>query len=300
MKSLLVIGGTGFIGYHVISEAKKRGYKIYSVSLHKPKNKRVHKGIKYIKADITNFKAFKKKIKINFRYVINAGGYGYHPDFGKEGNKIIKDHFLGLTNILNVLEFKKLKKFIHLGSSAEYGNVKSRLKESNKCAPNTPYSIAKISCTQLLLNLFKINKFPVTILRLFQVYGPKQDNNRIIPFIINNCLKDKKFTTTRGDQLCDFCYIDDVVKAIFKSLESKKTNGEIINIGSGKPTKIKSVILLITKLIKKGSPIIGALNYKKNTNMKNYPSIAKAKQKLKWKPIVELNKGIKKTIKSYK
>ena len=132
------------------------------------------------------------------------------------------------------------------------------------------------------------------------MYGPKQDNNRIIPFIINNCLKDKKFTTTRGDQLCDFCYIDDVVKAIFKSLESKKTNGEIINIGSGKPTKIKSVILLITKLIKKGSPIIGALNYKKNTNMKNYPSIAKAKQKLKWKPIVELNKGIKKTIKSYK
>ena len=66
MKSLLVIGGTGFIGYHVISEAKKRGYKIYSVSLHKPKNKRVHKGIKYIKADITNFKAFKKKNKNKF------------------------------------------------------------------------------------------------------------------------------------------------------------------------------------------------------------------------------------------
>ena len=47
---------------------------------------------------------------MNFRYIINAGGYGYHPDFGKEGNKIIQDHFLGLTNILNVLDFKKLKK----------------------------------------------------------------------------------------------------------------------------------------------------------------------------------------------
>ena len=60
MKSLLVIGGTGFIGYHVISEAKKKGYKIYSLSLNKPKNKRVHKGIKYIKADITNLKRLKK------------------------------------------------------------------------------------------------------------------------------------------------------------------------------------------------------------------------------------------------
>ena len=60
MKSILVIGGTGFIGYHVIGEAKRRGYKIYSVSLNKPKNKRVHKGVKYIRADITNFKAIKK------------------------------------------------------------------------------------------------------------------------------------------------------------------------------------------------------------------------------------------------
>ena len=94
MKNLLVIGGTGFIGYHVIKEAKKRGFRVYSISLNLPKKKRFHKGVKYLKVDITNYQQLKKKLNINFIYVINAGGYGIHPDFGKEGDKLIKNHFL--------------------------------------------------------------------------------------------------------------------------------------------------------------------------------------------------------------
>ena len=73
--------------------------------------------------------------------------------------------------------------------------------------------------------------------------------------------------------------MDDVIKAIFKALISKTTNGEIINIGSGKPLQIKKIIHLTTKLIGKGKPKIGSLDYKKNTNMKNFPSIEKAKKK---------------------
>lgn len=300
MKNLLVIGGTGFIGYHVIKEAKKRGFKVYSISLNHPKKKRFHKGVKYIKADITNYQQLKKKINENFIYVINAGGYGVHPNFGKEGDELIKNHFFGLINIIKVLNLKSIKKFVQIGSSAEYGKKKSPLKEIYKCNPNTPYSIAKFLSTNLLLNLSKKKMLPVTVLRLFQVYGPKQDSNRIIPFLIKNCINDRKFPTTKGLQLCDFCYIEDVIRAIFKALNNKSKNGEIINIGSGRPIKIKNIIQLITKLIGKGKPIIGALNYKKGTNMKNYPNIQKAKRILNWRPMIDIKHGIEKTLISYK
>ena len=80
---------------------------------------------------------------------------------------------------------------------------KSPLREIYKCNPNTPYSIAKFLSTNLLINLSK-KKLPVTVLRLFQVYGPKQDSNRIIPFLIKNCIKDRKFRTTKGLQLLRF------------------------------------------------------------------------------------------------
>ena len=222
-----------------------------------------------------------------------------HPDFGKKGDLLIKSHFLGLLNILKILKKKDLKKFVQIGSSAEYGKIKPPIKESSFGSPQTPYAIAKLSCTNFLLHLFQIHKFPVVILRLFQVYGSNQASDKILPFLIKNCKKDKKFLTTSGEQYCDFCHIDDVVNAIFKSLLKVKTNGEIFNIGSGKRIQIKYLIKLVKKLIGKGKPIFGGIKYKKGTNMGNFPNINKAKTKLNWKPRISLIDGLKKTISSF-
>ena len=300
MRKLLIVGGTGFIGYHLIKEARKRKYKITSISINRPKKLRYLKGVDYVQADISNYKILKKKLNTNFDFVINAGGYGIHPEFGKEGSRLIYSHLQGLINLLQILNLKKIKKFIQIGSSAEYGKIKSPIKESALCRPQTPYAIAKFLCSKYLIKFFIDMKFPVTIFRLFQVYGPKQDDNRIIPFLINNCLKNEKFSTTEGKQICDFCHVNDVVNAIFKSINNKKTNGLILNVGSGKPVSIKKVINLVLKIIGKGKPIFGGLDYRKDTNKNNYPNIAKAKKKLSWRPKILIEDGISKTIESFK
>ena len=121
----------------------------------------------------------------------------------------------------------------------------------------------------------------------------------MIPFIINNCLKNKTFSTTEGNQICDFCHIDDIVNIIFKSFKNKKSNGEIINVGSGQPIQLKRVFKLIIKKIGKGKPKIGGLNYEKKKNKISFPSIARAKKILKWRPKISFEKGIFNTIKSY-
>lgn len=301
MKNLLVVGGTGFIGFHIIKKAKKKKFTISSISLHNPKKNRLHKDVNYIKVDIADLRSLNNKLKnISIDYVINAGGYGEHPDFGTKGTKLIKSHLYGTINLLQIVKKKKIKKFIQIGSSAEYGKVKSPIHESTECLPNTPYAIAKISCTNIILSLCRNIKFPATIFRLFQVYGPFQDKNRVIPYLIKNCLQNKKFKTTSGNQYNDFCHVDDVVDAIFKSLFLKSTNGKIINLGSGKPLKIINLILLIKKIIGKGQPSVGALKYKKGMNMKNFPNINKAKTLLKWRPKIQLIAGIKNTINSLK
>ena len=94
-----------------------------------------------------------------------------------------------------------------------------------------------------ILEFIKKKKFPVTILRLYQAYGPNQDINRFLPFLIINCLKNKKFPTSNGKQYRDFIYISDLVTIIYKCLNNKKAKGQIINVGSGKAYNIKKIIL---------------------------------------------------------
>ena len=121
----------------------------------------------------------------------------------------------------------------------------------------------------------------------------------MIPFTIINALKKVKFNCSAGRQFRDFIYIDDLVSAIVKTLKSKKTNGEIINIGSGNPTNVKKLILKICKLAKGGKPQFGKVLLRKDEILKLYPSLNKVKKILNWQAKVNLDKGLKKTIKYF-
>ena len=153
--------------------------------------------------------------------------------------------------------------------------------------------------TKYCLNAFKKSFFPVTILRPYLVYGPGQNINRLIPFIISNCLKNKNFPCSSGEQIRNFLFIEDFVKAIFKTLASKNAIGEIINVGSNKNLKVKKVILMITNHLNSGNPMFGQIKLRKDESKKYYPNIRKANSILKWKPYVQFEKGINHTIKFY-
>lgn len=151
----------------------------------------------------------------------------------------------------------------------------------------------------MFLKLYKQNNFPVSIIRLYLVYGPNQEPNRLVPITILNALKKNKFDCSHGNQLRDFIHVNDVVKSIFKVLNYKKSNGEIFNIGSGKGVKVKEVIKRICKIIGSGKPQFGKIKIRKDEISKLYPNISKARKILKWKPKIKLNIGLKKTINYY-
>tara|TARA_Y100000590_G_C15652288_1_gene989272 strand:- start:14 stop:466 length:453 start_codon:yes stop_codon:yes gene_type:complete len=150
------------------------------------------------------------------------------------------------------------------------------------------------------MKLYKTHKFPSVVLRLFSVYGPNQDKNKVIPQIIEGCIKNKKFSVSEGRQYRDFCLVSDVVNAIFLCLRSKNTVGEVFNIGSGKPIKIKKLVKLFCKKIGKGKPEFGKIKYREDENMNLFPDIKKAKFKLKWKPKKNLINGLNITLSSFK
>ena len=295
-NNILIVGGTGFIGYHLAKRSLKKGWTVTSISSKAPKKKRYLPKVKYLLCDITKKKVLRRNIQKQFKYVVNLGGYVDHSN--KE--KTFQSHYIGCKNLTEILLKKAPKAFIQIGSSIEYGNAKSPQKENFRCNPKSVYGKAKLLASKHLLNLFKKQEFPSTVLRLYQAYGPRQDLNRFIPIIISGCIKNKQFPCSKGNQLRDFLYVDDVVNAILKSLTNKNARGQIINIGSGKPRKIKNIIDYIKRTSKGGYPQFGRVKLRKDEILEVYPDIKKAKNKINWSPRISFKKGLKITINSYK
>ena len=293
-KSVLVVGGTGFIGYHLIKFLQKKKFVITSISTKKPKKLRKLKKVEYLKCNISKINDL-KKIDKQFDHIVNLGGYVNHH------NKKLtyESHYIGSVNLYNVFKETKLKSFIQIGSSLEYGKTKSPQNEDKLSKPRSIYAKSKQLSSKFFLEKFKKNNFPVVILRGYQIYGPKQDNNRLIPIVINNCLRNKSFPCTKGNQLRDFLFIDDFVRAIYIALKKKRALGKAINIGYGEPIKVKTIISKIVSIIKKGKPQFGKINIRKDEIKYLYPSITKAYKIMNWQPKVKLFNGLKKTILSF-
>ena len=298
-KKLLVIGGTGFLGSHVCREAIKKNYRVICVSTKKTKFNLIKK-VKYIKCDISNSTTIKRKLNFEVDYIINFGGYVDHSD----KNKTYQSHFKGCKNLIDFYQKKKIKKFIQIGSSLEYGKTKSPHKEKTMTKKvillKSIYAKSKLLSTNYCMNAFKKNFFPVIVLRPYLVYGPGQKIDRLIPFIISKSLTNKTFPCSSGVQLRNFLFVEDFVKAIFKTLTKKNVNGEIINIGSNNNLKVKKVILMIKNYLNSGKPMFGKIKLRKDESIKYYPSIKKAKNLINWKPLIQFEKGLIQTIKYYK
>lgn len=295
MKKILIIGGTGFVGFHLAAKVLKKKWKVTSVSTKNPKSFRKLQGVKYLKVDISKKKNI-KKIRGNFNYIVNLSGY---VDHGKK-KKTYESHYLGCKYLSDYFLKKKIEKFIQIGSSLEYGKLRSPQHENIETKPdrlNSIYAKSKLLATNYLINLYKKHNFQCAVIRLFLVYGENQDVNRLIPFVIKKCLNNEKFDTSNGNQIRDFLHINDCTDAIIKILQSKEANGEIINIGYGKGIKVKNVINLIKKKIGKGVPNLGSIPLRKDESKIMYSSIKKAKKIINWKPKIKIKAGLYRTIK---
>ena len=152
-KKILIIGGTGFIGFHLINLLKIKDFDIVSVSKNRFSRNKI-KNIRYIFFDFTKKKNFKLLDKYKFDIVINLGGNVDH--FNK--TLTVASQFSAVKNLIDYFKDKKLKIFIQIGSCAEYGVSVSPQKEQNKCQPKLIYARTKLRATKYIQKFCKKKK----------------------------------------------------------------------------------------------------------------------------------------------
>jgi len=296
---LLVIGGTGFIGSHLLREAINKGWACTSLSLHKPSSDRYIEGVEYFQCDLNDAVRMSLCVSRGFEYVVNLGGYIDHKKYCDGGKELIDSHFVGMLNLVQALPRDDLKCFVQIGSSDEYGNATSPQHEELRERPISPYSLAKVASTHFLQMLHLTEDFPAVIVRLFLTYGAGQATSRFMPQIITGCLNNTQFPVSEGMQLRDFCHVDDVVQAILIVLLDIKSIGEIFNVASGQPVTIRSMIERVQMAIGQGEPMFGEVSYRDGENMELYADNQKIRRVLGWQPEIALTEGLDKTIEWY-
>ena len=300
-SKVLVVGGGGFIGTALSKTLNTEGARVISLVNSDTKKRESLPNVTTITADIREHTSLKKALaNYSFDYVFNLGGYIDHSPYLEGGRNVVDVHYTGMLNLLNQVFTPSLKKFVQVGSSDEYGNRPSPQSENLREVPISPYSAAKAGATHLIQALSRTEGFPGVVVRLFLVYGPGQSDKRFLPQVIKGCLEGRTFPTSAGEQLRDFCYIEDVVDGLLLSAFKPEAVGRVINIASGRPVSIISVIEKVVELVGSGQPDFGSYPYRTCENMKLYADISVAKSLLDWKPKTTLEEGLKKTVDYYR
>jgi len=265
MEKVIITGGKGFLGKR-LNELLKGDYDIL---IFDKQNGR----------DVTKMEDFEN---LDADYVIHLAALTRSQDEEDMFNVNVKGTF-------NVLKFcKNVKaKLIFASSSAVYGNAESPIKEDNNLNIISFYGLTK-SLGEELCRFYNQNyNIPITILRVFNLYGPGQQKGFVIPDIIHQ-LENEKIILRNSYSKRDFIYIDDVVESVKKSM--KMNSFEIINIGTGKSHSIKEVV----ERIGGGERIVCSQETGKADDI--YADISKEKRILNWQPRVSLDEGLKRVI----
>jgi len=307
---VLVTGGAGFIGYHLVKALLSRRDEVVVVDNFDPfydvRVKRMNvdqfknfPSFKVEEGDITDISFMKKVFKSNsVEKVIHLAALASPPVSMKDPLNYANVNYFGTVNLLELSSQNKVKNFVFASSSSVYGGrTKVPFKETdNITKPISQYAATKAAGELVCYTYHHIYKMPITCLRFFTVYGPNQRPYGMAhqKFIKLICRGEPLPVYGDGSMARDYTYIDDTVSGILLSLDSDLPY-EIFNIGNSTTVTLSEMISMIEKVMKKKAKI-NNLPIPPTEVPITYADITKAKKLLGYEPKTSLEEGIKRQV----
>ena len=317
MKKILITGAGGFIGSHLTQTLIKKGFNVTALFRYNSSNS---KGWLDLDKDETdgNYESkfcdlgdsnlISQLIK-NKDVVVHLAALIGIPYSYQARESYLKTNITGTFNILEACLKNNISNLIHTSTSEVYGTPKKiPITEKNELQPQSPYAASKVGADQLAMSYFKSFQLPLTILRPFNNFGPRQSNRAVIPTIINQVLKKNckeiKIGSTKPTR--DFLYVDDMAAASIHimNLDYKKyllhTDQMLshVNVGTGIDCSIKELAEMIADVTGfKGELIFDSS--KPDGTPRKLMDVSRLKQ-LGWQSSTSLKNGLKETYSWFK
>lgn len=306
MKKILVTGADGFIGSHLTEELVKQGFAVKAFVLYNSFNswgwldrspKEVQENLEVFSGDIRDPYGVKEAMKgcdtVLHLAALIAIPYSYHSPA-----TYIDTNIKGTLNVVQAAKELEVQKVVHTSTSEVYGTAQFvPITEHHPLQGQSPYSASKIGADQIAMSFYQSFGTPVSIIRPFNTYGPRQSARAVIPTVITQIASGKrKIKLGALHPTRDFNYVKDTVRGFMAIAESDKSIGEVINIGSNFEISIGDTVKLIAEAMNVEIEIETdevRLRPEKSEVNRLWADNTKAQQLLGWKPIYGGREGFK-------
>ncbi len=309
-KKILITGADGFIGSHLTEELVRQGYDVRAFVYYNSFNsygwldhsdKEIKSSLEIFSGDIRDPYGVKKAMK-GCTHVLHLASliaipYSYHSPA-----TYVDTNINGTLNIVQAANELEVEKVVHTSTSEVYGTaLYVPIDENHPLQGQSPYSASKIAADQMALSFHRSFATPVSVIRPFNTYGPRQSARAVIPTIIsqlasgNQSIKLGAISPTR-----DFNFIKDTVNGFISVMESEKSIGEVINIGSNYEVSIGETAEMIADIMGVKLQIVTdeqRLRPKKSEVERLWAENKKAKDLLGWCPQYGGKEGFRKGLK---
>jgi len=303
-KNVLVTGGAGFVGSHLVKELIKRGSHVVIADIVFDKKsylytEKLNKKSKIVNLDICDYKKLLtliKKYKINF--IFHLAAQALVQDAYDAPKKTLENNIVSTINILETCRVNpQIKGVVVASSDKAYGDLhKKKYVESDPLFGDHPYEVSKSATDLICTSYYKTYGIPVAITRFGNIYGEGDLNfSRIIPGIMKAIVKNTPLIIrSNGKYIRDYLYVKDVVNGyIMLAQNIEKNMGEAFNFGSDDTLTVLGIIKQVEETLDK------KIRYKIMNSVKNeipYQSLdySKIKKRLGWKP----KESVKSTVKT--
>ena len=303
-KNILITGGAGFIGSHLVEKLVKLGYRVKTIVPYNIDNswgwidtfeKKIKNNIEVISGDICDQNLISKEMK-KVDIVFHLAALISIPYSYQSPRSYISTNVTGTLNMLEASRENDVELFVQTSTSEVYGSSQFiPITEKHPLNAQSPYAATKIAADQLSLSYYRTFDLPVLVLRPFNTFGPRQSLRAAIPTIITQIINNKesiKLGSLKPKR--DFTYVSDTVDGFISAIGNKKCLGETINLGTGYDFSIGETLNSIEKIMSKSVKVITdkkRIRPKKSEVDRLLSSNLKAKKILKWKPKYSGKKG---------
>jgi UDP-glucose 4-epimerase len=305
MSKVIVTGGAGFIGSHIIEGLLKRDYKVVIIdNLSTGRQSNIdqiikNKNVKFVRGSIVSLPFLQKQFA-GAEYVFHQAAIPSVPRSIKNPRASHAANITGTLNVLIAARDNDVKKVVFASSSSVYGNTATLPKvEDMNPNPQSPYAVTKLTgeyYCKVFQDIYGLNS---VCLRYFNVYGPRQDPDSpyaaVIPLFVTNVLAGKApVIFGDGEQSRDFTFVKDVAEANILAAESNATG--VCNIGGAKRVTINYLVELVIKLV--GNRAVKPIykDFRAGDVMHSLADITRAKA-FGYRPRYTLEEGLKEVVK---